>query len=115
MKRVVTVLVGLVFFSGSVALAQDAAKIAAGKKLYTDLKCSSCHQVAGQGGKTASALDKVGTKLPAADIKKWLTNTADMEAKVTPKPKVPMSGFMKSKTLADADVDALVAYLGSLK
>ena len=115
MKRVVAVLVGLVFFSGSVALAQDAAKIAAGKKAYTDQKCSTCHQIAGQGGKTASALDKVGTKLSAADTKKWLTNTAEMEAKVTPKPKVSMAGFMKSKKLTDADVDALVAYLQSLK
>ena len=114
MKRVVTVLVGLVFFSGSVALTQDA-KVAAGKKLYADEKCGTCHAIGGTGGKTASALDKVGGKLSAADTKKWLTDTAAMEAKVTPKPKVPMSGFMKSKKLSDADVDALVAYLQSLK
>lgn len=115
MKRAVAVLVGLVFFSGSVALAQDAAKIAAGKKAYTDQKCSTCHQIAGQGTKMASALDKVGTKLSAADTKKWLTNTAEMEAKVTPKPKASMANFMKTKKLTDADVDALVAYLQSLK
>ncbi|HUL75216.1 MAG TPA: cytochrome c [Vicinamibacterales bacterium] len=115
MKRVVIALVGLVFLSGSVALAQDAAKIAAGKKAFADKKCSTCHAVAGQGGKTGSALDKVGTKLSADDIKKWLTDTATMEAKVTPKPKVSMAGFMKSAKLTDADVDALVAYMQSLK
>ena len=116
MKRVVAVLVGLVFFSGSVALAQDAAKIAAGKKAYTDQKCCEpAIRLPAKGTKTASALDKVGTKLSAADTKKWLTNTAEMEAKVTPKPKVSMAGFMKTKKLTDADVDALVAYLQPLK
>ncbi|MFI5178279.1 MAG: c-type cytochrome [Vicinamibacterales bacterium] len=114
MKRVVTVLVGLVFFSGSVALAQDAAKIAAGKKAYADQKCSTCHQIAGAGNKM-SPLDGVGGKLSAADTKKWFTNTAEMEAKLPKKPAVTMSSYLKTHKLADADVDALVAYMQSLK
>jgi len=116
MKRVATVIVSLVFLSGSAALAQDAAKmIAAGKQVYTDQKCATCHQIAGQGGKSSTALDKVGSKLSADDLKKWLTDTATMESKLPAKPKVPMAGFMKSKKLSDTDVSNLVAYLSSLK
>jgi len=67
------------------------------------------------GGKTASALDGIGGKLSAADIKKWLTATAEMEGKLPKKPTASMATWMKSKKLTDADVDALVAYMASLK
>ncbi len=98
----------------SVVLAQDAAKVAAGEKVYTDQKCATCHQIAGKGAKT-SPLDGVGKKLSEADIRGWLTNTAAMEAKLPKKPAVSMAGYMKTKKLKDADVDALTAYLMSLK
>jgi mono/diheme cytochrome c family protein len=95
-------------------LAQDAAKIAAGQKVYTAEKCATCHQVAGKGNKT-SPLDGVGAKLSEADIRGWLTNTAAMEAKLTKKPAMSMAAYMKTHKLKDADVDALTAYLMSLK
>jgi hypothetical protein len=38
-----------------------------------------------------------------------------MEAKLPAKPKVSMAASMKAKKLTDADVDALVAYMVSLK
>jgi mono/diheme cytochrome c family protein len=97
----------------SVVLAQDA-KVAAGQKVYTAEKCATCHQIAGKGNKT-SPLDGVGTKLSEADIRGWLTNTAAMEAKLPKKPAMSMAGFMKTHKLKDADVDALTAYLMSLK
>jgi len=106
-----------VLMSGTVVTAQapDPAKVAAGQKLYDTLKCGTCHQVKGVGGKLSTALDGVGGKLPAADIRKWLTDPASMEAKLPKKPTMPMSTYLKSHKLADADVDALTAYMLSLK
>ena len=95
--------------------APDPQKVEAGKKAYETLKCGTCHAIKGTGGKLASALDGVGAKLPEADIKKWLTNPAEMEAKLPKKPTMPMSAYLKTHKLIDPDVDALVAYMLSLK
>jgi hypothetical protein len=38
-----------------------------------------------------------------------------MEAKIKPKPKAPMSTAMKTKKMTEADIEALVAYMVSLK
>lgn len=92
------------------AAAQDAAKIAAGEKVYAAQKCSMCHAIAGKGMK-AYPLDGVGTKLSAADIKSWILTPADMEAKLAVKAKMKMKAFK----LEGADLDNLVAYMGSLK
>jgi predicted CXXCH cytochrome family protein len=35
---------------------------AAGKKIYDDMMCAGCHQIAGQGGTSALALDDVATR-----------------------------------------------------
>jgi len=111
MKLFVTMLAA-VFALGVSARAQDAKQIEAGKKVYEAQKCSTCHMIAGKGNKMFP-LDGVGTKLPAADIKKWITNPAEMEAKLPKPPTLKMSS--KKYNLKDADLDALVAYLGSLK
>jgi mono/diheme cytochrome c family protein len=90
--------------------APTAAAIKAGQKVYADQKCSTCHSVAGVGSKMAP-LDGVGTKLTPADIRSWMTDPDGMAAKLPVKPKVKM----KKYALPDADLDALVAYLSSLK
>jgi len=111
MKKLVAVVAGAFVMSGSLlAAGQDAAKIAEGKKVYDTNKCMACHAIAGQGMKKYP-LDGVGSKLTAADIKKWLTDPAEMEAKQAVKQPLKMKAFK----LAPADLDALVAYLGSLK
>jgi mono/diheme cytochrome c family protein len=95
-----------------VAGAQDAAQIASGEKVYAAQKCSLCHSVAGKGNKK-NPLDGVGTKLSADDIRKWITHPDEMTAqtKSTKKPPMPK----KFDKLPAADLDALVAYLHSLK
>jgi mono/diheme cytochrome c family protein len=113
MRKVIATLAGIVAMSALVGA--QAAKVEAGKALFTAQKCSTCHKVGDVGGKLASDLSAVGAKLSDGDIRKWLTKTAEMEAKLETKPKAPMSGFMKTHKLSDADVDALAAYLGSLK
>jgi mono/diheme cytochrome c family protein len=94
----------------TVAAAQD--PVQKGEELFTSQKCTMCHSVAGKGNKKFP-LDGVGAKLSAADIKEWIVNPDAMEAKQTgPKPVMKMKSF---KSLPAADVDALVAYMGSLK
>lgn len=113
MRSLLVTLVGAALAT-TVVSAQDAAKVAAGQKVYAAQKCSTCHAIKGAGNKT-HPLDGVGAKLSEADMKKWFTNTAEMEAKLPKKPAMSMAGFMKSKKLSDADVDALTAYMMSLK
>lgn len=93
----------------ALARAQDAEK---GKALYAAQKCSVCHSIAGTGGK-ASALDGVGKKLSADDIKAWITTPKVMEKKTNSTKKPPMPD--RYAKLPAADVDALVAYMVSLK
>ena len=103
------VLVSAAMLTPKVAMAQDAAK---GEQVYAAQKCSMCHQVAGKGNKL-SPLDGVGKKLTAEQIKEWIVtpDVAATKAKSTKKPLMPKT-YAK---LPPADVDALVAYMQSLK
>ena len=92
--------------SAAVAAAQDAA---AGAKVYADQKCSVCHSIAGKGNAKGS-LDDAG-KMPADDIRAWITDAKAM----TEKTKAPRKPAMKQYSLPKGDVDALVAYLSTLK
>jgi len=83
---------------------------AKGEKIFTDQKCSLCHSVAGKGNQKG-ALDDVGSKLSAADIRAWITDANAMTAKIA----TPRKPVMKQYSLPKDDVDALVAYLTTLK
>ena len=103
---------GMVLVALVVALpvfGQDA-KVERGKKLYADNKCSLCHAIADQGNKKGP-LDGVGAKLSADEIRQWITDAKGMTAKTNAQRKP----VMKVYTLPAEDVDALVAYLSSLK
>ena len=91
------------------AAAQDAAK---GQAVYTAQKCQMCHAIAGKGSK-ANPLDGVGGKLSAEDIKQWITHPKEAAAKAKSTKKPPMPA--KYGSLPAADLDALVAYMQSLK
>jgi mono/diheme cytochrome c family protein len=91
------------------AAAQDAAK---GQAVYTAQKCQMCHAIAGKGSK-ANPLDGVGGKLSAEDIKQWITHPVEAAAKAKSTKKPPMPA--KYGSLPAADLDALVAYMQSLK
>jgi len=92
-----------------VARAQDAKH---GAQVYAAQKCSVCHSIAGKGGK-ASPLDGVGAKLSPADTKQWIVDPVAMTAKSGSTKKPPMP--KKFDKLPAADVDALVAYMQTLK
>jgi mono/diheme cytochrome c family protein len=97
----------LVVAVAGLASAQDAAK---GAAVFTAQKCSLCHSVAGKGN-AKGALDEVGSKLKADEIRMWITDAKAMTAKTgaTRKPD------MKTYTLPKEDLDNLVAYLMTLK
>lgn len=92
----------------SVASAQGAAD--RGQKLFTEQKCGLCHSVGATGNKKGP-LDDAG-KMSAADLKEWIVNAPAMAAKAKSDRKPAMKAYT---TLAPADVDALVAYLQTLK
>jgi mono/diheme cytochrome c family protein len=91
------------------ASAQDP-KVEKGKAVYTAQKCSLCHSIEGKGNKKG-ALDSVGTKLTAAQLHDWIVDPEGMTVKAKAERKPPM----KKKVLPAEDVEALVAYLATLK
>jgi cytochrome c2 len=102
MKNVIGVMIAL----GSFALASTAfaADVEKGKEAYKTAKCGMCHSIAGAGGKM-KALDGVGGRLKADEIKKWVVSPQEMK-KDTKK---------KAVKVADADLENIVAYLQTLK
>ena len=99
-----------VAFAGT-ASAQDAVAIEKGRQVYTAQKCQACHSVAGVGNKNG-ALDDVGGRLSADLIRQWIVAAPEMTAKTKAQRKPLMKSYGH---LAKEDVDALVAYLSSLK
>lgn len=93
------------------AAAQDAKKIERGKQVYVEQKCKLCHSVAGEGN-AKGPLDDVGSKLKAEEIKEWIVNPAAMTEKAKATRKPAMKAY---PSLPAADLEALVAYLESLK
>ena len=90
------------------AAAQDAK--AKGEQLFADQKCTLCHSI-GEKGNKKGPLDGVASKVSAAEIREWITDAKGMTAKM----KTTRKPEMKAYSLPKEDVDALVAYLGSLK
>ena len=92
-------------------LAAQDAKVAKGEKLYGEQKCAMCHSIGDKGNKKGP-LDGVGTKLKAEELRSWLVDTKAMTAKSGATRKPDMKSYDK---LAKDDVDALVAYMQTLK
>jgi mono/diheme cytochrome c family protein len=105
-----SIVLGLAMCVGvaAAAAAQDAK--AKGEKLFADQKCTLCHSIGDKGNKKGP-LDGVGSKLSTAEIHEWMTDAKGMTAKT----KATRKPEMKAFSLPKEDVDALVAYLSSLK
>jgi mono/diheme cytochrome c family protein len=101
---------GAFLLIASVSSAQDAKQVERGAKVYVDQKCSLCHSIAGKGN-PKGPLDDVGSKLTADEIREWIVNPAEMTKKTKAERKPPM----KASVLPKEDLDALVAYLTTLK
>jgi mono/diheme cytochrome c family protein len=107
--RAIGVAVALCVWAVAGVAAQDAT-LAKGAEVYAAQKCGLCHSV-GEKGNKKGPLDGVGTKLKADEIRLWMTDAKAMTAKTksTRKPE------MKSYSLPKDDLEALVAYMVSLK
>jgi mono/diheme cytochrome c family protein len=97
--------------SASAASAQDQKQLERGTKVYTDQKCSVCHAIGGRGS-AKGALDDVGSRLSAAETRQWIIDPADMTKRTKAERKPVMRAYA---SLPKDDVDALVAYMLSLK
>ena len=107
----------LILFAGALvagaavpAFAQDA-KVARGAALFTEQKCILCHALQGKGN-PKRPLDGVGNHIDAPTVKLWLTDPKAAATKAGSKDTMTMKSFA---TLPPADIDALVAYVLSLK
>jgi mono/diheme cytochrome c family protein len=106
---IVTIVVCLWLASTDTSSAQTPAE--RGMKVYADQRCSLCHAVAGKGN-AKGALDDVGSKLTADEIRKWIVSPAEMTKATKAERKPPMKAYA---SLSKEDLDALVVYMLSLK
>ncbi len=115
LRLVVAGIAGFTLGMGAGASAQDAGLVAKGKKVYDGAtpKCKICHSIAGEGNAKGS-LDGVGSKVKAEEVKAWLRTPKEMAAKAKAVRKPPMPAYTKEK-LSDEDLEAVTAYLVSLK
>ena len=97
-------IVGFTAGAAAPVMAQDAA-VTKGRAVFEAQKCLMCHSVEDKGNKN-KPLDGVGSTLKPEEIKKWITAPKDMKAdtKMKAYPSLPAE-----------DLDALVAYISSLK
>jgi mono/diheme cytochrome c family protein len=93
------------------ASGQDPKAVDRGKAVFAEQKCTLCHAVAGKGN-PKGALDDIGSRLTADQIRQWLLTPKEMAEKEKKERKPPMQPYAK---LPKADLDALVAYLQTLK
>jgi len=107
--RITLVLMAFLATSGT-ASAQDQKQIERGMKVYADQKCAACHAIAGKGN-AKGALDDVGSRLKADDIRAWIVSPAEMTKKTKAERKPPMRAY---PNLPKEDLDALLAYMLSL-
>lgn len=95
----------------STPAAADQGAAAQGEKVFAAQKCSICHSIAGKGN-AKGPLDSVGTKYSADELHQWLTAPKVMTEKTKAMRKPLMPEYTK---LSKEDLDALVAYLQTLK
>lgn len=83
----------------------DSTRVAEGKQIFQEYACYGCHQVNGKGGEVGPDLSGVGSRLQPEYLAAFLQN---------PQAFIPGSS-MKISGLWEEEVQALVAYLMSLK
>ncbi len=111
-NRIVTSLfITALWLAPAAVFAQDQVQVERGTKVYTDQKCSTCHAIGGKGN-AKGALDDLGNRLKADEIRAWIVTPAKMTEKAKAPRKPAMRAYPK---LPKNDLDALVVYLASLK
>ena len=94
--------------SAASVAAQDAKT--QGAKVFADQKCALCHSIGGKGN-PKGPMEEPLRQLSDDEIRAWITDAKGMTEKTKATRKPPMKEFKLPKN----DVDALVAYLSSIK
>jgi mono/diheme cytochrome c family protein len=104
---VLSVAVGALLCAG-MATAQDAAMIEKGKAVFDSAKpaCKACHN------EKKNSLDNFGASGTADEVKAWVRTPKEQFTKTGKKGMMPI---YSEKKISDEDLDALAAYLASLK
>jgi len=109
MRRITVLLAAAAFaFAAGVAIADDAAMVEKGKAVYDSAKpaCKACHN------EKKNPLDKFGASGSVDDVKAWVRTPKEAMAKAGKKGMMP--AYAEAK-ISNEDLDALAAYLVSLK
>ncbi len=112
MVRAVVCACLLSFCVAAMASAQDPKP--RGEKIFADRKCGRCHSIAGNGN-VDGPLDDIGNRLPADEIREWITDPKAMIARTASLFRKRRKPDMEQYTLPKEEVEALVRYLSSLK
>ena len=94
---------------GSAAAAQE--QIAHGREVFARQHCSGCHSVGGKGS-PRSPLDGVGSRRDLEELRAWVVADESVRADLSPRAIAAKHDYAQ---LPDTQMDALLAYLGSLR
>lgn len=87
-----------------------------GKLVYQDHECYNCHKIGGQGGKKRGPeLDNIGNLVTAEQLKKKIFEPTTFLAEGYEKRKKDKMPDKYPDVMSDEELDALVAYLMTLK
>lgn len=82
------------------------AGVSAGAAAFQTRGCMHCHSLNGVGGTTGSALDTIGRKLSAAEIKRYVQNPHGVD---------PASSMPPQTQLTETELDEIAKFLAGLK
>lgn len=83
----------------------------AGRAIFEAQDCAMCHAIAGNGN-PCFPLDGVGARLDAAGLRDWTLATGDAESALSTRSMSIKKAYLE---LPPAELDALIAYLQSLR
>jgi len=110
MKRVTALIAAAVILAVVPSAYAQSAKAQQGAAVFTAQKCTMCHSVAGKGN-AKGALDNITAKNKAEHIRAWLIDPEGMRAKTN----ATRTPAMKPIKLSPDQIDALIAYISSVK
>ena len=87
---------------------QDTAR---GRAVYDQSGCARCHTISGVGS-SRNHLDGVGSRREPANIRAWLTGSAELADSL---PRTAFRNKQEFASLPAEDLDVLVGFLSSLK
>ncbi len=98
-------LVAVVLVASCVQAQDGGALVARGQIVFRDQGCYGCHTVGAMGTPIATDLSRIGAKRDQAYLGRWLRDPS-LQRPTAHMPKIQLS---------ESEVEALAAYLGSLR